>query len=93
MLKSQLASSVFNAQTFEICEWLNGELILQSSQASEEGKDFVHVCLSVDPTNRIRLEEIEARLKQGCTKALINVLTWNRLWTGSSLVHKDHKKL
>uniref|UniRef100_A0AAV2MQ19 Serine/threonine-protein kinase 1 n=1 Tax=Knipowitschia caucasica TaxID=637954 RepID=A0AAV2MQ19_KNICA len=48
-----------DAKNFDAYEWFNGELNLKTSEASEEGKDFVHKCLTVDPTTRIRLEEME----------------------------------
>uniref|UniRef100_A0AAV2JD51 non-specific serine/threonine protein kinase n=1 Tax=Knipowitschia caucasica TaxID=637954 RepID=A0AAV2JD51_KNICA len=44
---------------FDVFEWLNGDLSLKTSEASEEAIDFIHTCLSVEPANRIRLEEIE----------------------------------
>ncbi|CAL1567812.1 unnamed protein product [Knipowitschia caucasica] len=48
-----------DAKDFDVFEWLNGDLSLKTSEASAEALDFIHMCLSVEPENRICLEEME----------------------------------
>ncbi|KAJ0059288.1 hypothetical protein NL108_014259, partial [Boleophthalmus pectinirostris] len=52
---------------FNIFEWFGGKLSMKTISASQEGKDFIQVCLEADPSRRISLEELEEHMWFHCS--------------------------